>query len=186
MKKTEVVFILDKSGSMSDLKKDAVGGYNELLSKLKGLESELYVTTVLFNNTYEIIENRTKISEVKEMEYEDYLCGGSTALLDTIGFTMERFSEVEDRKVLFYITTDGMENSSQSYTYKMIHKMIKLYEKQGFEFNFLASGIDEKKVGNMMGIRNENIHHVDASSKGQAKMFHKVYRSLEASISKEE
>ena len=80
MKKTEVVFILDKSGSMCDLKKDAVGGYNELLSKLKGLEEELYVTTVLFNNSYEIIENRTKISDVKNMEYEDYLCGGSTAL----------------------------------------------------------------------------------------------------------
>ena len=120
--KTELVFILDKSGSMAGLEADTIGGYNAMLKKQQKAEGEAFVTTVLFNHLYELLHDRINIRGISPITEEDYEVGGTTALLDAIGFTIQKMMNVQKRtseeeraeKVLFVITTDGMENASRN------------------------------------------------------------------------
>lgn len=144
---TELVFILDRSESMSGLESDTIGGYNSMIEKQKTEDGEANVTTVLFDDKVEMINRRTSIQEVKKMTDKEYYVRGCTALLDAIGQTIhymgnvQKYVKEEDRadKVLFVITTDGYENSSKDYTYVTIKKMIKR-QKEHYKWEVIFLG----------------------------------------------
>ena len=159
---TEMVFILDRSGSMAGLEADTIGGYNSMLKKQKALEGEALVSTVLFDHESTVICDRMPLSEVPEMTEEEYFVRGCTALLDAVGGAIHHIGNVhkyardEDRpeKTVFVITTDGMENASKTYTYGRVQEMIKRQtEKYGWEFLFLGANIDAKAEAGRLGIR---------------------------------
>ena len=148
---TELVFILDRSGSMSGLEADTIGGFNSLIEKQLEEPEKTLVTTVLFNDMPKVVHDRVPLEQVSGMTKDDYRVYGCTALLDAVGSTMHRiamvhhYARVEDRpeKTLFVIMTDGMENASKHYTYERVQKMIgHEQEKYGWEFLFLAANID--------------------------------------------
>ena len=158
---TEVVFILDKSGSMSGLESDTIGGFNSLIEKQKKEEGEALISVVLFNDESNVIYDRVPIAKVEPMNDKQYFVGGCTALLDAIGGAIHHIGNVhkyareEDRpeKTLFIITTDGMENSSRKYTYDKVKKLVeKQKEKYGWEFLFLGANIDAIDVAGRFGI----------------------------------
>lgn len=158
---TELVFILDKSGSMSGLEKDTIGGFNSMLEKQKAVEGECRITTVLFDNDYTLLHDRIDIRAVGPMTNADYVAGGSTALLDAIGFTMNKLigvqkntsKEYQADKIMFVIITDGEENSSREYSADKIRSMIKHEkEKYGWEFIFLGANIDARQTAQHFGI----------------------------------
>ncbi|MGM0898308.1 MAG: vWA domain-containing protein [Bacillota bacterium] len=170
---TELVFILDKSGSMAGLEKDTVGGFNALIDKQRKLPGEVRVTTVLFNQGYELLHDRISLEDISPLTETDYEVGGMTALLDAVGSTIQKISNVQkskmqDRqadKVLFVITTDGLENSSCEYTYKKIHEMIAAKKKgAGWEFIFLGANIDAVATARQFGVDEEHAvnYHADA------------------------
>lgn len=173
--KTEIVFILDKSGSMSGLEKDTIGGFNSTLKKQKKHKGEAYVTTVLFDDRYELIHDRFNIKEIKPLTEKDYYVEGSTALLDAVGKTIHKMEAVQKNqkkahradKVLFVIITDGMENSSREFTAKKIQRMIRDQQKnQGWEFIFLGANIDAVETARTYGIREANAVNYMADSEG--------------------
>ncbi|WP_330558231.1 vWA domain-containing protein [Acutalibacter sp. 1XD8-33] len=144
---TELVFILDKSGSMAGLEKDTIGGFNSMLQKQRDLDGECRITTVLFDNRYELLHDRIDIRAVSPMTDREYQVGGSTALLDAIGLTVQKLVSVQKNtaeeyraeKVMFVIITDGEENSSREFSAERVKKMIELEkEKYGWEFVFWA------------------------------------------------
>jgi len=158
---TEIVFILDRSGSMSGLEADTIGGYNSLLEKQKMEEGEAVVSTVLFDDKQEVLHDRIPLSQMKPMTDKEYYVRGCTALLDAVGGAIHHIGNVhkyareEDRpeKTLFIITTDGMENSSRRYTYDKVKKMVERQkEKYGWEFLFLGANIDAIDVAGRFGI----------------------------------
>ena len=145
--KTELVFILDKSGSMHGLEQDTIGGFNSMLQKQKELDGECRITTVLFDNRYELLHDRIDIRAVSPMTEKEYQVGGTTALLDAIGRTVQKLVSVQKNtakeyradRVLFVIITDGQENASQEYSSDKVKGMIQLEkEKYGWEFVFLV------------------------------------------------
>ncbi|MGJ7923046.1 vWA domain-containing protein [Neobacillus sp. LXY-4] len=159
--KTELVFILDKSGSMSGLEADTIGGYNSMLKKQQKAEGEAIVTTVLFNHAYELLHDRINVKGISPINEADYEVGGTTALLDAIGLTIQKIVNVQKRtseaeradKVLFVITTDGLENASREYSADKIKKMVKHQkEKYGWEFMFLGANIDAISTAQQFGI----------------------------------
>ena len=148
---TEIVFILDRSGSMSGLEADTIGGYNSLIEKQKSEEGEAYVSTVLFDDEQQVIHDRVDLKKVQPLTRKEYYVRGCTALLDAVGgaihhiVNVHKYAREEDRpeKTLFIITTDGMENSSCRYTYEKVRQMIERQkEKYGWEFLFLGANID--------------------------------------------
>ena len=158
---TEIVFILDRSGSMSGLERDTIGGYNSMLEKQRKEEGEAYVSTVLFDNTAEVIHDRVPIDKISDITDKEYYVRGCTALLDAVGGAIHhignihKYAREEDvpKKTIFIITTDGMENASRSYTYEKVKSMIERQkEKYGWEFIFLGANIDAAAVGAKMGI----------------------------------
>ena len=158
---TELVFILDKSGSMAGLEADTIGGYNAMLSKQKKAEGEAIVTTVLFNQHYDLLHDRINVKGISPITEEDYEVGGTTALLDAIGFTIQKIVNVQKKtsdeeraeKVLFVITTDGMENASHEFTADKIKKMVQHQkEMYGWEFLFLGANIDAVTTAARFGI----------------------------------
>lgn len=158
---TELVFILDKSGSMGGLEKDTIGGYNSMLEKQKAVEGECVITTVLFDNNYELLHDRIDIRAVKPITEEEYFVGGSTALLDAIGKTVGKIGnaqkntaeEYRAEKVMFVIITDGEENASRRYSAETVREMIKRQkEKFGWEFIFLGANIDAVETAGRFGI----------------------------------
>ncbi|MBE4909205.1 VWA domain-containing protein [Bacillus luteolus] len=158
---TEVVFILDKSGSMAGLEADTIGGYNSMLNKQKKAEGEAIVTTVLFDHGYELLHDRINVRGISPITDKDYEVGGTTALLDAIGFTIQKIVNVQKRtseeeradKVLFVITTDGMENASREFSPSKIKKMIEHQkEKYGWDFMFLGANIDAVSTAAQFGI----------------------------------
>ncbi|MGF6949222.1 hypothetical protein QF028_001727 [Neobacillus sp. B4I6] len=172
---TELVFILDKSGSMAGLESDTIGGYNAMLKKQQKAEGEAIVTTVLFNHEYELFHDRINVRGISPITEEDYQVGGTTALLDTIGFTIQKFVNVQKRtsederaeKVLFVITTDGMENASREFTADKIKKMVQHQkEKYGWEFLFLGANIDAISTAARFGIDEDFAVDYHADNKG--------------------
>lgn len=175
MKKTEIVFILDKSGSMSGLESDTIGGYNAMLNKQQKERGEAIVTTVLFDNHYEIIHDRTNLKEIKSLTEKEYFVGGTTALLDAVGITINKIvnatkntkREYQPDKVMFVIITDGMENASREYDYKRIKAMIeKQKEKYNWEFIFLGANIDAVETAARFGINEDRAATYNADSMG--------------------
>ena len=158
---TELVFILDKSGSMSGLESDTIGGYNSMLNKQKEVEGECLITTVLFDNEYELLHDRIDIRAVEPITDKEYYVGGSTALIDAIGRTINKIvnahrhtaEDYRPEKVMFVIITDGYENSSREYTSDKVKAMIKKETgKYGWEFVFLGANIDAVETASHFGI----------------------------------
>ena len=158
---TELVFILDKSGSMSGLEKDTIGGYNSMLKKQKEEDGECVITTVLFDNNYELLHDRIDIRAVNKLTKKDYTAGGSTALLDAIGRTVNKIGNAQQNtaenyraeKVMFVIITDGEENASKEYSSMQVKKMIQRQkEKYGWDFVFLGANIDAVETAERFGI----------------------------------
>lgn len=159
--RTELVFILDKSGSMGGLEKDTIGGFNSLIRKQKKEKGTARVTTVLFDDRYQLLHDRFDLSEVSELTEKEYFVEGSTALLDAMGRTIKKIRAVrknsrKDRrsdKVLFVIITDGMENASRSYGYDRIRGMVEKQREKGWEFLFLGANIDAVETAARYGIQ---------------------------------
>ncbi len=172
---TEIVFIIDRSGSMSGLEADTIGGFNSMLNKQKKLDGEALVSTILFNHTSLVIHARVPIDKVEEITDEDYFVCGCTALLDAVGQAIHHISNIhkyarkEDvpEKTLFIITTDGMENASHNYSYSAVKTMIEKKKKDfGWEFLFLGANIDSEKIGAKMGISADYTVDYDNTSEG--------------------
>lgn len=175
MKRTEIVFILDKSGSMSGLEEDTIGGYNSMLEKQQKEPGEAIVTTVLFNHRYKIIHYRTDIKEIKPITQKEYFTGGYTALLDAVGITISKIidatrstkKEYQADKVMFVIITDGMENSSSEYSYEQVRAMIERQkERYKWEFIFLGANIDAIATASRLGIGKDRAADYNADSMG--------------------
>lgn len=186
---TELVFILDKSGSMSGLEKDTIGGFNSLINQQKEQEGKAIVTTVLFNHKSATLYNRTPLSRVPAMTNAQYRVGGSTALLDAVGNTMnsvyslQQDMDPEERpdKTLFVIITDGMENASREYTYDKVKGMVsRRKEADKWEFLFLGANIDAAKEAGRFGIAPNRAVRYKNDSKGVGKNFHAVGAAVSA------
>ncbi len=161
---TELVFILDRSGSMCGLEADTIGGFNSLIQKQKKETGEAYVSTILFDDRSEVLYDRIPLSRIEPMNEKQYYVRGCTALLDAIGGAIRHIGNVhkyareEDRpeKTIFIITTDGMENASHRYTYEKVKAMVEHErDKYGWEFLFLGANIDAIAVGSRFGIRSD-------------------------------
>lgn len=172
---TELVFILDKSGSMGGLESDTIGGYTAMLEKQKAVEGECYITTVLFDNNYELFHDRTDIQAVSPITDKEYFVGGSTALLDAIGRTIHKIGNAQKHtaddyraeKVMFVIITDGEENSSREYSAEQVKQMIERQKtRYGWEFIFLGANIDAVKTAGRFGIAPDRAQNYHADSEG--------------------
>lgn len=177
---TELVFIIDRSGSMSGFESDTVGGFNSTIQQQKEKEGKVYVSTVLFDNVSEVIHDRVDISEIKPMTTEDYRVGGCTALLDAIGDAIRhvgnihKYARPEDvpEHTVFVITTDGMENASRRFGSAEIKRRIRRQtEKYGWEFLFLAANIDAVEVADDLGIRRDRAANYRQTKKGVARSY---------------
>ena len=184
---TEIVFILDRSGSMSGLVDDTIGGFNAMIQKQKAEEGEAYVSTVLFDNGSEVIHDRVDIQKIQPMTHKDYYVRGCTALLDAVGKAIHHIGNVhkyareEDRpeKTLFVITTDGMENASREYSYDRVKKMIQHeQEKYGWEFIFLGANIDATKEAARFGITEDRAVNYHADCQGTAVIYEAVSEAV--------
>lgn len=157
---TELVFILDRSGSMAGLEHDTIGGFNSMLSKQKAVEGECRITTVLFDNQYQLLHNRIDIQAVRPITEQEYQVGGSTALLDAIGRTIHKLVRVQKStaaefragNVMFVIITDGEENASREYSCQKVQAMIEEEKKYGWEFLFLGANMDAVETAGRFGI----------------------------------
>ena len=172
---TELVFILDKSGSMGGLETDTIGGYNSMLEKQKAVEGECYITIVLFDNKYELLHDRIDIKAVSSITEKEYAVGGSTALLDAIGRTIHKIGNAQKQtaddyraeKVMFIIITDGEENSSREYSADRVKAQIeKQKKKYGWEFIFLGANIDAVETAGRFGISADRAQNYHADSEG--------------------
>ncbi len=172
---TELVFILDKSGSMGGLETDTIGGYNSMLAKQQEVEGECHITTVLFDNNYELLHDRIDIKAVSPISEKEYQVGGSTALLDAIGRTIHKIGNAQKHtaddyraeKVMFVIITDGEENSSREYSAEKIKAQIERQkEKYGWEFVFLGANIDAIETAGRFGISADRAQNYHSDSEG--------------------
>jgi len=171
----ELVFILDRSGSMSGLESDTIGGYNSLLDKQKKEPGEAILTTVLFDDSYELLHDRINIRGIGHITDKEYYVRGSTALLDAIGKTINKIVNVqkhtaeEERaeNVMFVITTDGMENASREFNYEKVRHMIGHQKNNyGWEFIFLGANIDAVETAKRFGIDKDRAANYNADSEG--------------------
>ena len=180
---TELVFILDRSGSMSGLESDTIGGFNSLIEKQKKQDGACFVTTVLFDNDVRTIHDRVELADVPAMTDRDYTVGGCTALLDAIGSTIRhiakihRYARPEDvpEHTVFVITTDGMENASRRYGADQVRRMIEHEkEKYGWEFLFLAANIDAVSTAKHFGIGADRAVNYHADRRGTGLIYDTV------------
>lgn len=172
---TEIVFILDRSGSMSGLEADTIGGFNSMIEKQKRAEGEALISTVLFDNESEVLHDRVDVQRIKPMTDKDYTVRGCTALLDAIGGAIHhignvhKYARAEDvpEHTMFVITTDGMENASRRYASETVKKMIERQkEKYGWEFLFLGANIDAVETAKHFGIGADRAVNYHSDSEG--------------------
>lgn len=179
---TELVFILDRSGSMSGLEKDTIGGFNAMIEKQKKEAGEAIVSTVLFDHESEVIHDRVGIQKLEPMTEKQYYVRGCTALLDAVGGAIHHIKNVhkyireEDRpeKTLFVITTDGMENASSQYSYEKLKAMIEQQKELGWEFIFLGANIDAAKEAARFGISADRTADYHADTLGTQAVYEAV------------
>ena len=183
-KQLDIVFLLDKSGSMSGSESDTIGGYNSFINKEKKSNTNSLVTTVLFDNNYHKLYDRININNIKKLTSKDYYVGGCTALYDAIGITINEMDKNNPDKVLFVITTDGLENASREYNKNNIKKLIESHK--NYEFIFLGAGIDSYSEGESIGIRKTNISTYSKSGRGINKMFASINKASEMMYASEE
>ena len=174
---TEIVFILDRSGSMTGLEKDTIGGFNAMLEKQKREPGKALVSTVLFENTADVIHDRLPLNRVPRLTDREYYVRGCTALLDAVGgairhiSTIHKYAREEDRpeKTIFVITTDGMENASRRYDYEAVKQMIQRQKEQyGWEILFMGANIDAAREAARFGIGEDRAANFHCDSKGTA------------------
>ena len=184
---TEIVFILDRSGSMCGLEADTIGGFNSMLEKQKQAEGKAILSAVLFSDQSQVLYDRVDIDRIEPMTDRQYQVGGCTALLDAIGGAVHHIGNVhkyareEDRpgKTVFVITTDGMENSSRRYSYEKVQKMVKRQqERYGWEFLFLGANMDAISAARSFGIREDRAVRYKCDSVGTSKNFSAVSDAL--------
>ena len=177
---TEMVFILDRSGSMHGLEADTIGGFNSMIEKQKGMEGEALVSTVLFDDTSRVLHDRVPLEEIRPMTRRDYEVGGCTALVDAIADAIHhignvhKYARAEDvpEHTVFVITTDGMENASHRYTADQVRDMVKRQkEKYGWEFLFLGANIDAVSTAARYGIAEDRTANFRNDAKGQALVY---------------
>lgn len=177
---TELVFILDRSGSMAGLEKDTIGGFNAMIEKQRGEAGEAFISTVLFDNVSEVIHDRVALNAVPKLTEKEYYVRGCTALLDAVGGAIHHIGNVhkyareEDRpeKTLFVITTDGMENASRRYSYDKVREMItRQKETYGWEFLFLGANIDAAREAARFGIDADRAANYHADTQGTAVIY---------------
>lgn len=179
---TELVFILDRSGSMDPLAEDTIGGYNSLLKKQKELPGKAMVTTVLFDDQYEVLHNGEDLNKVEPLTSATYYARGCTALLDAVGRTLmdvdAKYKGLADfmkpSKTMVVIITDGMENSSREYTYEKVKKMISARREIGWEFVFLGANIDAEAVAENIGIDRNRAARYSANGKAVRRSYEVV------------
>ena len=173
---TELVFILDRSGSMSGLERDTIGGFNSMIEKQKKEAGEAVVSTVLFDNESVVIHDRLPLGKVPRMTEKEYFTRGCTALLDAVGGAIHHIGNVhkyarkEDvpEKTMFIITPDGYENASRRYDYDKVRKMIERQKKYGWEFLFLGANIDAAAEAKRFGISADHAVNYKCDEKGTA------------------
>ena len=177
---TELVFIIDRSGSMAGLVTDTIGGFNSMIEKQKRQDGECYVSTVLFNNESEVLHDRVKLRDIPMMTENDYTACGSTALIDAIGGAIHHIGNIhkyarrEDvpEHTMFVITTDGYENSSHRYTSEDVKRMIERQkEKYGWEFLFIGANIDAVETAARYGIRKDRAVNYNADKEGTKVLY---------------
>jgi uncharacterized protein YegL len=182
MNLTEIIFLLDRSGSMSGFESDTIGGFNGFIEKQSQLDGETIVTAVLFDDEYEVVWNGVEANNAR-LTNKNYYVRGCTALLDAVGKTIldvvYRLSKTsEDKKpgkVIFVITTDGLENASREFTYEKVKHLIKhQQEKYNWEFIFLGANIDAAKEADSIGIDTTNAYKFEASETGITEMYNMV------------
>ncbi|MBO7397738.1 MAG: VWA domain-containing protein [Clostridia bacterium] len=185
---TEMVFILDKSGSMAGLESDTIGGFNGMIAKQKGEEGVAYVTTVLFSNRSVTIHDRVPVENVPELTRNEYSVGGCTALIDAIGQTVEhietihRYARPEDvpANTVFVITTDGLENASTKYSAKDVKKLVSKKREEGWEFIFLGANIDAVETARTYGIDESRAMNYKCDAAGTAVNFRALGKALKS------
>lgn len=179
---TELVFILDRSGSMAGLESDTIGGFNAMIKKQKEQDGKCYVSTYLFDNITELVHDRHLLENVPQMDSKTYVVRGSTALYDAVGEAIDHIENIhkyirpEDvpQNTVFVITTDGMENSSCKFTGENIKSMIDAKKKVGWEFLFLGANIDAVETAGQFGISSDCAVNYHADAKGTACMYNAV------------
>ncbi len=174
---TELVFILDRSGSMSGLERDTIGGYNSMMEKQRDEQGEAFVTTVLFDDEIEILHDRVNLRGMVPITSNEYFVRGTTALLDAMGKTISKVGNAQKHspeseraeKVILVITTDGMENASREYSYEKVRKMVERQKtKYGWEFIFLGANIDAVAEARRFGIAEDRAARFNSDAKGTA------------------
>lgn len=186
---TELVFIIDRSGSMSGFEDDTIGGFNSMIEKQKEGEGDVFVSTVLFNNCSEVIHDRVSIKNIRPMTKEDYRVRGCTALLDAIGGAIHhignihKYARKEDvpKHTIFVITTDGMENASRIYSSDRVKEMIQRQtEKYGWEFIFVAANIDAVNTAENIGIRRDRVANYCQTKEGVGRSYYAMSEAVMA------
>ena len=186
---TEVVFIMDRSGSMSGLEADTIGGFNSMIDRQKKEEGEAYISTVLFDDRAEVIYDRVSLDKIEPMNDSQYYVRGCTALLDALGDAIHHIGNVhkyardEDRpqKTLFIIITDGMENASHRYSYRKVREMVERQKsKYGWEFLFLGANIDAIEVAGRYGIDANRAINYESDHKGTALNYRTLAHTVSA------
>ena len=185
---TEIVFILDRSGSMAGLEDDTIGGFHAMVEKQKKEQGEAVLSAVLFSDGSQVLYDRVDIQKVEPMTERKYQVGGCTALLDAIGSSVHHIASVhkyareEDRpgKTIFVITTDGMENASRAYTYDEVQRMVKHeQEKYGWEFLFLGANMDAISAARSFGIREDRAVRYSCDGAGTNLNFRVAGKAIE-------
>ena len=186
---TELVFILDKSGSMAGLERDTIGGFNAMLDKQKAQAGECRITTVLFDHRYELLHDRTDIRAVRLITAREYRVGGSTALLDALGKTIHKIATAQKntsepfraKRVMFVIITDGEENASREYAAKEVKEAIRRQKSRyGWEFIFLGANIDAVETAGRFGIDAGRAANYVPDSQGTALNFRAMSETVSA------